>query len=223
MRAAASLNGSMMAARGRCIVTQVLPRRKRMWSLSMRSSVHGPVSAAALAISRSTVGGGRPWKGDCSAKLGGATDAMAMRDRFKFSVCAVWLCACVCASAGPPGCEGMGSEMSVEAGIVVGLCARRCSSAVLSRRRRAAGACVGGFAIVLSVGCFVSSASSAGNQTAIDGGCALSCAHRIPRSADHHINTPARWRPTTTKITLAWLARRCSVIMKMIAHRFLQR
>ena len=60
MRPIESLNGSILAISGRDNMTQVVPRRRRIWSLSMRSSVQGPVSAATSAIALSTVAGKRP-------------------------------------------------------------------------------------------------------------------------------------------------------------------
>ncbi len=191
----------MLAARGRCMVTQVLPLRKRMWSLSMRSSVHGPVSAAAFAIWRSTVVGKRPWNGDCSAKLGGATDERAARDRCKFHVGAVGISVWFCTSVGPLGSIGADMVMPAEGDVTVTVWAGRRSAGVLASR-------TGGLCVLSPDGSLVSSVLSGGSHTAMDGSRASLRTHCMPRSAVHHSSTPARCRPSTTRPTLAWLARR---------------
>lgn len=192
--------GSILAARGRCIMTQVLPRRKRMWSLSMRSSVQGPVSAAALAICRSTVFGRRPRKGDCSAKLRGAADVMSLRERVRFKAGAAG--AGVSLEPGASVARDTPLEVGVGQTSVVWL-----GMAGLLKSRRP-GALVASGAWGARRVCAVSGFAGAGNHTAMDVRRVLLGANCMVSWVLHQTNTPARCRPAITRPTLAWLRRR---------------
>ena len=190
------------------MVTQVLPRRKRMWSLSIRSCAHGPVSAAAVAMCRSTVAGGRPRKGDCSAKLGGATDVMALRDRFRFNAGAPWVSFGMSTDLSASVCGGMPLE---SVAVVAPAAWIGAAVPLLCWPRKPEEFCavccvrLGGFAWG------VSSAGSAGNHTATDVRRMSLRTNCMPWSAVHHTNRPTRCSPATTKPTLAWRARRCAL------------
>lgn len=170
-------------------MTQELPRRSRIWSLSTRSSVQGPDSAAALSMICSTVGGKRGRMAELAAEPDGVRARRSLCDRFRFRACDP-LAAGSVTRASPAGAEEDPAAASPPRNWPLSAPERGYSNAAVWRDSRLAGGTTGN----TSCGNQTDSVANAPTLRATGGACSM----------DSQAMSPARWSPATNTPTPAF-------------------